>query len=139
MASISGLNSSVDYAADPQGRSNAASGTTSTSISLSTDSVDFALSGDAAPVNDANDLSLFSVLNANILDFNNLAGVGTAIDRYTSSLSSSNVYDSSYTAPSANYLADLANLKTAAASGNTEAAQADLATAKLAAPDNVAG
>ncbi len=136
MTSISGLGSSGNYATGAQSRLNA---TASNSVSLSTDTIDFALSGDAATVQASNANSLFSVLNANILDYNNLAGVGSAIDTYTKSLPNSNVYDSSYTAPSAKYLTELANLKTVAASGNRKEAESVLAAAKLDAPDNVAG
>ena len=109
------------------------------SVSLGTDSINFALSGDADNVKASNYLSLFSVLNANIQDSNNLSGVGSAIDTYTSSLASSNVYDSSYTAPTPQFLADLAKLKTAAASGSREESEFVLTAAKLDAPDSVAG
>ncbi|MBB6143348.1 hypothetical protein HNQ77_001292 [Silvibacterium bohemicum] len=131
MTGISGLGSNAGYVGGNTAASNP--------VSLSTESIDFALGGDANTVNASNADSLFSVLNTDILNSDNLAGVGSAIDTYTSSLSSSNVYDSPYTTPSAQYLTDLSDLKNAAASGNLGEAQSILATAKLAAPDNVAG
>jgi hypothetical protein len=82
--------------------------------------------------------SLFSVLNANVLASSNLDSVGNAIDTYTSSLGNSTGDDSSYTEPSAQFISDLASLKSAAASGNLSEAQSDLATAKADAPEDVA-
>jgi hypothetical protein len=108
-------------------------------VSLSTDTIDFAIGGVTANQQASNADSLFSTLNANILDYPNLSGVGSAITKYTDSLASSNVYESSYTAPSAKYLADLSALKTAAASGNQQKSESLLAKAKLDGPDNVAG
>ncbi len=108
-------------------------------VSLSQDSVSFAINGESDNFKASNYLSLFSVLNANILDYSNLAGVGSAIDTYKASLASSHVYESSYTAPSAKYLADLSDLKTTAASGNQARSEALLAKAKFDAPDSVAG
>ncbi len=119
--------------------STAVGATGTDTVSLSTDKIAFALSGDADNVNASNHLSLFSDLNANILDYPNLAGVGSAIDAYKNSLASSNVYDSSYTAPSAKYLSDLTDLKSAAASGDMVKSQSLLAKAKFDAPDSVGG
>ncbi|MGA3133176.1 MAG: hypothetical protein ABSD59_20445 [Terracidiphilus sp.] len=139
MSSISGLGSNADYVTNAQSRSTAASVTTSSAINLNAGYIQSVDNGMVKVPDPSNAGSLFSFLNLNILDENSLAGVGSAIDTYTSSLSSSNVYDSSYTTPSAKYLTDLTSLKTSAASGNINEAQADLATAKLAAPDSVAG
>ncbi len=73
-------------------------------------------------------------LNAGILGDGSLSDVQSEIDTYTSSLASSNIYESVYTAPSASFLSDLNALKTDAASGNLAAAASDLANAKLASP-----
>lgn len=141
---ITGI-SDNNYVADLQispktANATAATGAPSTdSISLSSDYIQSVDNGLLETTDPSNYLSMFSVLNANILDYPNLAGVGSAIDTYTNSLSSSNVYDSSYTAPSAKYLADLANLKSAAAAGNMVESKSLLATAKLDAPESVAG
>jgi hypothetical protein len=141
---ITGVSNSDYVSADLQTRAKSATPTAASevgidTISLSMDTINFALSGDADNVQASNSLSLFSVLNANILDYSNLAGVGSAIDKFTNSLASSNVYDSPYTAPSAKYLSDLSELKTAAASGDQAKSESLLATAKIDAPDNVAG
>lgn len=86
-----GFSSSGSYITAAQGRSNTANTADSSSISLSTDTIDFALSGDTDTTSASNYLSLFSVLNANILDSRNLAGLGSAIDTYTKSLANFNV------------------------------------------------
>lgn len=141
---ITAVNNSSQYGTTTAVRANVASTSTATaafgdSVSLSTESVSSAISGETANQKATNVNRLFGVLNANILDSNNLSGVGSAIDSYTNSLASSNVSNSSYTAPSAKYLADLADLKTAAASGNRAQSESALAKAKLDAPDSVAG
>jgi hypothetical protein len=111
---------------------------TKDSINLSSDyiqSVDNAI-GNVPDPSDAD--SLFSVLNANVLASSNLDSVGNTIDTYTKSLANSTGDDSSYTEPSAQYLSDLASLKSAAASGKLSEAQSALARAKADAPENVA-
>ncbi|MBB5061631.1 hypothetical protein HDF16_006367 [Granulicella aggregans] len=116
----------------------AASSTSTDSISLSTDSIDFALNGEAPDIEASTANSLFYAVNQDVLyPTKNLASVGNAVDAYTNSLAGSNVYDSSYTTPSAQFLTDLANLKTAAASGNQADTESALATAKADAPDDV--
>jgi hypothetical protein len=145
MSSISGLGSNADYVTKAESRSPTASVTAATatstgSISLSTDAIDFALNGEAPTTDASNSLLLYSTLNADILGPQiNLSGVGSAIDAYISSLASSNVYDSSYTTPSAKFLQDLADLQTAATSGNQASAESTLAAAKADTPDSVAG
>ena len=108
-------------------------------ISLSTDNIDFALRRDAPTTDASNHLLLSFALNSEILSSKNLADVGSTIDAYTNSLAGSNVYDSAYTAPSAKFLADLNDLKTAAEAGNQTAAESALAAEKADAPDNVGG
>ncbi|MDR3750372.1 MAG: hypothetical protein P4K94_02690 [Terracidiphilus sp.] len=111
---------------------------TTDSINLSADYVQ-SVENAMGNVSDPSDTdSLFSGLNANVLVSSNLDSVGNAIDTYTSSLGNSTGDDSSYTEPSAQFLSDLASLKSAAASGNLSEAQSDLATAKTDAPENVA-
>jgi len=82
---------------------------------------------------------LFSKLNAGILVSGDVNGVQSSIDGYTSSLQSSNVYMSSYTAPSAQFLHDLDMLKNAANEGDLAGVDSALAAAKLDAPENVTG
>jgi hypothetical protein len=77
---------------------------------------------------------LLSKLTTDIQDNHSLAGVQDAIDTYTSSLASPNVYGSAYSAPSASFLADLNALKNDAESNDLSAAVADLAKAKADAP-----
>lgn len=67
------------------------------------------------------------------------AGVQSAIDTYTQSLPDSAVYNSIYTAPSAQFLDDLAAIKNDAKKGNLEAATADIQTAQYATPDATTG
>jgi len=144
MTGISGIGSGADYTTTTQSSSSVAGGSGSNTISLGTSTIDFALSGSTTTEVNTDANHLFSVLDTDVLGSeyrggsNNLAAVGGAIDTYTSSLSSSNVYDSSYTTPSSQFLSDLTALKTAAASGNLQEAQTELAQAKLAAPDDVA-
>lgn len=66
------------------------------------------------------------------------AGAQGAIDTYTQSLAFSNVYDSPYTAPSAQFLSDLSALKNDANAGDWAAARTDLAQAKQDEPLSVA-
>ncbi len=74
---------------------------------------------------------LLNNLNASILGEGSLTGVQLAIDTYTESLPSSNVYESAYTTPSSAFLGDLKALESDASSGNLGAARSDLAQAKL--------
>jgi len=104
---------------------------------LDLQSVNTVLNGVGALEQNSNAGYLFSNLNASILDQGNLTNVQSEIDTYTESLSSSNVYENTYTAPSASFLADLNSLKSDAAAGNLTAATSDLAKAKLVGPDNV--
>jgi hypothetical protein len=137
---ITGVSNSYNYVDNTQSRANAAASSPgAASISLSTATIDFAIRGESGTDQGANAEGLFSILNSDILYDPNLGGVGSAIDTYTSSLAGSNVYDSPYTTPTAGYLADLASLKTAAASGNLTESESLLATVKLAAPNSVAG
>jgi hypothetical protein len=69
----------------------------------------------------------------------NAADVQSAIDTYTQSLPNSAVYDSPYTAPSAQFLKDLTAIKNDASSGNLAAAAADFQTAKSDSPENTTG
>lgn len=64
--------------------------------------------------------------------------VQSAVDNYLQSLASSNVYDSSYTAPSSQFLGALSALKSDAGAGDWDAAQIDLAQARQNAPLSVA-
>lgn len=116
---------------------NSATGTTDDGISLDLQYVNSVLDGASALDQNSNAGYLFSNLNSSILTQGNLTNVQSEIDTYTQSLSSSNVYESTYTTPSASFLADLNSLKSDAATGNLSAAQSDLAKAKLAGPDNV--
>jgi hypothetical protein len=142
---ISSVSNNASYLfADLQPQAKAAgstkvSSTDTDSISLSTASIDFAVNGDAPNVEAASTGSLFYAVNQDVqYPTKHLSSVGSAVDAYTSSLAGSNVYDSSYTTPSAQFLTDLANLKTAAASGNQADTESALAAAKADAPDGVA-
>jgi hypothetical protein len=136
---ITGVSSSIF--ADLQARSTSASSkavSATDSISLSTESIDFALNGEAPAVEESTPNFLFYNVNEDVqYPTKNLAAVGSAVDAYTNSLASSNVYDSSYTTPSAQFLTDLANLKAAAASGNQADTESALAAAGNDAPGTV--
>lgn len=80
---------------------------------------------------------LFGSLNQSISFSQKLGGVAQAVDSYTSSLQNSHVYDSAYTAPTTQFLKDLAALKQDASTGNMTSAQRDLQAAKHDAPDDV--
>jgi hypothetical protein len=80
---------------------------------------------------------LLTQLNESILDAGDFTGVQGAIDTYTQSLPSSNVYESAYTAPSSAFLSDLKSLEGDANAGDLGAAESDLAQAKLDAPDSL--
>jgi len=82
---------------------------------------------------------LLSKLTTDIQDDGTLAGVQDAIDTYTSSLASPNVYESAYSAPSKGFLADLNALSKDAATNNLPAAVSDLAKAKADAPQYFTG
>jgi hypothetical protein len=69
----------------------------------------------------------------------NVTGVQSQIDTYTNSLASSNVYESTYSAPSASFLADLNALKNDVASGDLTGANSELGKAKLASPQYFLG
>jgi hypothetical protein len=117
---------------------NSTAASSTDSISLSTDSINFALNGEAPTTDASNQVLLSYNLNADILNpSKNLGDVGRLIDGYTSSLASSNVYDSTYTTPSAKFLSDLADLKAAASNGNQSGAEAALAAEKADAPESV--
>ncbi len=143
MTGISGLGSGADYTTGTQSSSSVASGSGSNTISFSTETISSALGVNSPTVTDADAGDLLSVVDAEVRGSvylgvsRNLAGVGSAIDKYTSSLSSSNVYDSSYTTPSSQFLSDLADLKTAAASGNFQEAETDLVQGEHDAPMSV--
>jgi hypothetical protein len=83
---------------------------------------------------------LFYQVNAGIQSTSgSFAGVENAIDRYTQSLPTSNVYDSPYTAPSAQFLSDLATLKSDAGAGNLANVKTDIVQAEKDVPLSVAG
>jgi hypothetical protein len=107
-------------------------------IDLTQDSINSALDATSDSTNASNSNFLIYNLNASITNAGDFTGAQTAIDTYTQSLPTSNVYDSSYTAPSAQFLKDLATIRSAAGSGSLEAAQSALAAAKLDAPSGVA-
>lgn len=154
MSSISGLGSSAASDASlnqlPVSQSSSSSTlvtatsssttiTISDSINLNADYIQ-TVDNSVGNISDASNIgSLFYVLSENIQSNDpTLVGVGSAIDTFTKSLPSSTLYDSSYTAPSARFLGDLANLKTVAASGDLAAAKSDLAQATIDAPQSVA-
>ncbi len=136
---ISGLGTSSANVADTLIPKNAPSSTGNDSISLTSDTINSVLNGMRTYGDSSNAYFLFSKLNAGILYAGDLTDVQSAIDTYTNSLPSSNVSESSYTAPSAKFLKDLDTLKSAANSGNLADTESALAQAKLDAPDDVSG
>jgi hypothetical protein len=97
------------------------------------------LFGEAPSVLASNAGYLFSQLNQSILYTGTTSGVGSAIDTYTQSLASSNVYDDAATAPSDKFLSDLATIKADASKGDLAGAAQALQAGKYDSPDNVAG
>jgi hypothetical protein len=134
---ISGLGYSSGGVTDTQISSKAGSSTDTSSIVPTGDSLNSVLNGTSKNSSDSNAGYLFSKLNTSILYTGDLSGVQSAIDTYTQSLPSSNVYMSSYTAPSAQYLNDLTALGSAANGGNLVDTELALAKAKLDAPEGI--
>jgi hypothetical protein len=101
---ISGLGSNSGDVANTQIRTDTgnSSGTDSKgtdSISLTMSSIVSVSDGAGKYAEGSNAILLFSKLNAGVLYAGDLSGVQSAIDTYTQSLPSSNVYMSPYTAP----------------------------------------
>jgi len=93
---ISGLGTSSANVADTLIPKNAPSSTGNDSISLTSDTINSVLNGMRTYGDSSNAYFLFSKLNAGILYAGDLTDVQSAIDTYTNSLPSSNVYESSY-------------------------------------------